>query len=74
MAIVDSARTPWWSWTWPALGMLILGLHFLAGAGIVLQAVEASLWWRPFLRLSFTRRLSRFGWVSPWAPWCLPWL
>jgi Ca2+:H+ antiporter len=41
MAIVDSARTPWWSWTWPALGMLILGLHFLAGAGIVLQAVEA---------------------------------
>ena len=41
MTIVDSARTPWWSWTWPALGLLILGVHFVVGAGTVLQAAEA---------------------------------
>lgn len=41
MALADSGRTPWWSWTWPALGLLILILHFGVGPGVVLHAAEA---------------------------------
>ncbi|HTS04706.1 MAG TPA: ionic transporter y4hA [Candidatus Eisenbacteria bacterium] len=41
MVLTDSTRTPWWSWTWPVVGLLILVVHFVAGPGIVLQAAEA---------------------------------
>ena len=41
MALADSSRTPWWSWTWPALGLVILVMHFVQGSGTVLHGVEA---------------------------------
>lgn len=41
MALADSARTPWWSWTWPGLGLLILVVHFAHGPASVLTATEA---------------------------------
>jgi Ca2+:H+ antiporter len=41
MAWADSARTPWWSWTWPGLGLLILVAHFAYGLAGVLTAAEA---------------------------------
>src|SRR5262249_20607600 len=37
----DSARTPWWSWTWPGLGLILLVLHFVYGSATVLTAGEA---------------------------------
>ena len=36
-----SARTPWWSWSWPALGLVILVVHFVHGPATVLQVAEA---------------------------------
>src|SRR3974390_3134492 len=41
MALADAARTPWWSWTWPALGLVILVVHFVLGPGVVLNGAEA---------------------------------
>lgn len=41
MIVGDLARTPWWSWTWPALGLIILLLHFVELPGIVLHSAEA---------------------------------
>jgi Ca2+:H+ antiporter len=41
MALADSTRTPWWSWTWPGLGLLILVVHFALGPTSVLTAAEA---------------------------------
>ena len=41
MALADSARTPWWSWTWPTLGLVILVVHFAHGQGTVLHVAEA---------------------------------
>jgi Ca2+:H+ antiporter len=41
MAFADATRTPWWAWTWPALGLLILTVHFLSGPSSLLVAVEA---------------------------------
>jgi len=41
MALANSVRTPWWSWTWPTLGFLILVVHFLLGSGSVLHSAEA---------------------------------
>lgn len=41
MALADSARTPWWSWTWPALGLVILVVHSVRGPGTVLHVAEA---------------------------------
>ena len=41
MAVAVSARTPWWSWTWPALGAVIVLLHFALGPATVLTAAEA---------------------------------
>src|SRR5262252_2322499 len=40
MALADSTRTPWWSWTWPTVGLLVLITHFLLGTGTVLHTVE----------------------------------
>ena len=39
--MVSSARIPWWSWTWPALGLLILVAHFVFGASSALTPGEA---------------------------------
>ena len=41
MAFANSMRTPWWTWTWPVLGLFILAGHFLFGSGSVLHAVES---------------------------------
>ena len=41
MAFVDATRTPWWSWTWPVLALVILALHFVLGPGTVLNVAEA---------------------------------
>src|SRR5215469_11487115 len=41
MALAHSARTPWWSWTWPALGLIILVAHFVLGASSALTPAEA---------------------------------
>lgn len=42
MALADAARTPWWSWTWPALGLVVLIAHFVLEPGAVLHAAEAA--------------------------------
>lgn len=41
MSLADSARTPWWSWTWPGLGLLILVAHLAHGPASVLTTTEA---------------------------------
>ena len=41
MALADATRTPWWSWAWPAVGLVILVTHFALGSGTVLNVVEA---------------------------------
>ena len=41
MALADSAHTPWWSWTWPGLGLLILAVHFVHGPASLLTAAGA---------------------------------
>jgi Ca2+:H+ antiporter len=41
MALADSSRTPWWSYTWPCLGLIILSVHFAHGPARGLIAVEA---------------------------------
>ena len=41
MALVDSTRTPLWSWICPALGFVILVVHFVHGPGTVLYVAEA---------------------------------
>lgn len=41
MASADSARTPWWSWTWPLIGLVILGVYFLHVHGALLTVAEA---------------------------------
>jgi len=41
MATVAATRIPLWSWIWPALGMVILVVHFLLGPGTVLHVAEA---------------------------------
>lgn len=41
MALADSARTPWWSYIWPSLGLLILLVRFAHGPAGVLTAAAA---------------------------------
>lgn len=41
MAFADARRTPWWVWTWPSVGLLILTAHFISGPSSLLVAVEA---------------------------------
>lgn len=41
MALVDSTRTPLWSWICPALGLVVLVVHFVHGPGTVLYVAEA---------------------------------
>ena len=40
MALVDSARIPWWSWASSAVGLLILIVHLVHGPGVVLTSTE----------------------------------
>jgi Ca2+:H+ antiporter len=41
MALADARRTPWWSWTWPAIGSLILTVQFIHGASGLLVIADA---------------------------------
>ena len=41
MASATSTRTPWWAWTWPALAVVILGVHAILNPGAPFAAVEA---------------------------------
>src|SRR6516164_4026269 len=41
MASATSTRTPWWAWTWPALALVILGVHAILNPGAPFAAVEA---------------------------------
>ena len=41
MAFASPIRIPWWSYTWPCLGLLILLAHFAHGPASVLTAPEA---------------------------------
>jgi len=41
MALADSSRTPWWSWTWPAVGLVVLAAHFVFGPSSALTPAEA---------------------------------
>ncbi|HXJ90675.1 MAG TPA: ionic transporter y4hA [Candidatus Binatia bacterium] len=41
MATVAATRIPLWSWIWPALGLVILVVHFLVGGSTVLNVAEA---------------------------------
>jgi Ca2+:H+ antiporter len=43
MTFANLGRTPWWSWAWPTLGLLILVVHFAHRPGTVLIAAEALL-------------------------------
>ena len=40
MTFADSRRTPWWSWTWPTLGLLILVVHFIHGPSSLLVGAD----------------------------------
>src|SRR5499427_7279196 len=40
MALVDSARIPWWSWASSAVGLLILIVHLVHRPGVVLTSTE----------------------------------
>ena len=34
-------RTPWWTWTWPALALIILGVQAIFGPGLPMAVLEA---------------------------------
>ena len=34
MASSHSTKTPWWTWTWPLLGVLVLAVHFILHPGM----------------------------------------
>jgi Ca2+:H+ antiporter len=37
----NSARTPWWTWTWPLLALVVLGVHTTLSPGAPFVAAEA---------------------------------
>src|SRR5258708_1662008 len=41
MPSVNSARTPWWTWTWPVLALVVLGVHATLRPGFPFAAAEA---------------------------------
>jgi Ca2+:H+ antiporter len=41
MASRNSAQTPWWTWTWPALALVILGVHAILSPGVPFAGAEA---------------------------------
>ena len=40
MSISKPNRTPWWSWLWPAVALVVLALHLTHWTSIVLTAAE----------------------------------
>jgi len=41
MAFTNSIKTPWWSWTWPALAVLVVGIHIVFRPSSLLAAAES---------------------------------
>src|SRR6266480_1314539 len=41
MPSVNSVRTPWWTWTWPVLALVVLGVHTTLSPGVPFAAAEA---------------------------------
>jgi Ca2+:H+ antiporter len=41
MPSANSTRTPWWSWTWPVLALVVLGVHTILSPSVPLAAAEA---------------------------------
>jgi Ca2+:H+ antiporter len=41
MSSANSARTPWWAWTWPVLSLVVLGVHAAINASVPLAAAES---------------------------------
>ncbi len=41
MASATPTRTPWWTWTWPALGLVILGVQAILRPDVPMSALEA---------------------------------
>src|ERR1700760_4974506 len=41
MAIRTATKTPWWSWAWPLLALLMLGLQLILHGNLLMTAVEA---------------------------------
>jgi Ca2+:H+ antiporter len=41
MACATSTRTPWWTWTWPALALIILGVQAILHPDVPMTAPEA---------------------------------
>jgi Ca2+:H+ antiporter len=40
MASSHSTKTPWWTWTWPLLGLVVMAVHFIFHPGMPFPAVE----------------------------------
>jgi Ca2+:H+ antiporter len=41
MTAANSTGTPWWSWTWPVLALVVLGAHIVLSPSAPLAAAEA---------------------------------
>jgi Ca2+:H+ antiporter len=41
MPSANSTRAPWWAWTWPALAIVVLGIHAIFRPGFPFVAAEA---------------------------------
>src|ERR1700746_1736819 len=41
MPSTNSARTPWWTWTWIVLALVVLGIHATVRLGFTFVAAEA---------------------------------
>jgi Ca2+:H+ antiporter len=41
MPSTNSARAPWWAWTWPVLALAVLGVHATFNPGVPFAAAEA---------------------------------
>ncbi len=41
MASAKGERTPWWAWTWPAVALVVLAIHFLVYPGMYFSPAEA---------------------------------
>jgi Ca2+:H+ antiporter len=40
MPSADSTRIPWWTWTWPLLALVVLGIHATLNLGVPVAAAE----------------------------------
>jgi len=41
MSVNKPSSTPWWSWAWPVVALVVLALHFAHWTSMVLSAAEA---------------------------------